>query len=162
MAREKKFNFIPASQLQEKITKDRRPTVRINKNGQMVFSRTALEEFGLLGRFISLYADPQKSALGWHIFEGSSELQDLRLRKLEKNASGTVQIGVSKLLKKMGIKLEKPLSDLLVQKYEDLTDRLTFFYVIVRDVSEDVEEEPSIFTKKEKEFIGHDLSYKQY
>lgn len=145
MTREKKFNFIPERQLDAKIVKERKPGVSISKGGQMIFNASSLEEYGLVGRFIRMYGDPEKKAIAFHIFDGANGLEDLHLKKIERNKTGIATLSVGRLLRKIGVKLEKSLRGLPIQKYEDLMDNKTFFYIIVKETVPEESEEPTLF-----------------
>lgn len=146
MAREKQFTFIPEEQLTEKRLKERHPAVSIKVSGAMHFNSAAIEEYGLNNRYVRFYADPDKKALAWHIFDGANNLEDLNLKHLKKNNAGTMVVGVGRILKKIGVNIKETIKDLLIQKYEDLMERKAFFYVIVRETNtKEPEREPSIF-----------------
>lgn len=125
MSREASFTFIPESQLTStRVGKDH--TVSINgKYGYFRLSNDYIRDNNLAGKYIKLYADKQKKAIGWKVMKETSlaALKDYRKITLyEKNIKGTIchssSIGIGSIIKALGVK-DKVYKKLPIHTYKE-------------------------------------------
>jgi hypothetical protein len=132
-----KFNFVPERQLTEEFSEysPARVTILVtNYNGQtnvtMRFSADTIKIYDLSDKLIRLYGDKQNRTIGWSILEDQMALPDLDgAHKLKLYGNGVIQLGVAKLLKSMGIRLTKTLSNLEVKKYTSPLHANEIYYI---------------------------------
>lgn len=132
MAKEKKFSFIPENQLNLPANRSILETVTISKKGLLTFSTSFTENYQLKNKHIRFYADPQKKAVAWTIFDNQeiANNSNIKLRKLVPyEPRGEIKLSIAKILSSIGVKTEKPRLKIPVKKYEDILERKTFFYV---------------------------------
>ena len=131
MSKDKKFSFIPENQLND-LNGDTSETVSISSKGLLNFSKSYIQNYDLENAYIKVYADPQKKAIAWIIFDQleAANNSNLKLRKMTPyGPQSEIKISISKIMKSIGIKFDKSRRKLPVKKYHDLLEKKTFFYV---------------------------------
>jgi len=137
-----KFNFIPESQLHDEYHAYTPAKVSIIKSIATVkdrkhsifnlrFASETVKLYDLEDKFIKFYIDKEKRVLGWTLIEGDTTLTDLsHAHKLKKNQkSGSVIIGIGKLLKAAGLNIQESLKGLEVKKPKTPLMSHEIFYV---------------------------------
>lgn len=123
-----KFSFVPERQLGKDIVESYK--VSINKGGILSFPSSSVSCYDLGGKYIRLFADLEKKVIGWTICEGKTELEvlnDARIMKTQK--FGNVNLGITKLLKKLGFPIDKPLGQFEVKKYTSPLEINKIWYI---------------------------------
>ena len=128
MPREKTFNFIPETQLKSS-SHAFQHHVSITRLAVMVFSKGAVEEYGLIGKYIKFYADPTKKTIAWTIFDRGTQGDLVGLRELKAYKNGIVQTSIGRLLKSIDVKPKGSMNKLPVFEYNDLLEKKTYCYV---------------------------------
>ena len=141
MAREKTFNFIPEMQFPDTRSKEKDPvvTATITTAKNLIFSKGAIDSLDLNGKTIKLFADPQKKAIAWAEPDGGFlGIQEIKgHHRLKANKSGTITLGVARLLASMGITdVTESYKKLKIQKWYDQMEKQTYYYIVVRKRSE--------------------------
>jgi hypothetical protein len=129
-----KFNFLPLRQAAPKEKVEF--CVTITSTGQMRFRREDILVYELEGKFVQFLVDKEKKSLAWKYYKGSPSqeaMQDLDLRQLKTNSSGTMMISVQRALSLLGAKEDVSYVNLPVRKYEAgyLSDEVS--YVVLDD-----------------------------
>lgn len=116
------------------------PTVVVNKKfGRLVFSRAAIREIGMVGKFVKLYYEPTRKIIGWRIRDKveQTEMKAWKLCKPNKT-TGTWTMGIKKMLDEFNGSLTRESYPALpVQKYREM-DKLhehtgeIFYFVEVK------------------------------
>lgn len=121
MSLQKKYNFIPEHQLNSDDNDETGYSVNISKANMLYFSGFVAKIYGLDGKIIRMYADKEKKSIAWtEIKEGDlSILKNIRKLKVD-TANNNIQIGIGKMLKHIGISIDKlPLKNIPVTQYKD-------------------------------------------
>ena len=141
-----KFNFIPEKQLNEEFRSytPAMVTLAVTKttigiNYQLRFMSETVRIYELDGKYITMYADEQKRAIGWRFIDGKTDLPELSgAKQLKVNTGLQASIGVGKLLKSAKLIPTKTLSGLEVKKHLDPLNKYEIFYIeIPREKVED-------------------------
>ena len=137
----KKIHFRPwVNEKGRPVDTDPPPTVNISrKYGTITFSKAAVRQTNMDGKFVKLFYEPTKRIIGWQTRE-KVEQQEMKTWKLCKpTASGTWVLGVKKLLDEFngGMKAES-YPGLEVQKYREMGpldqySNQTFFFIEVKE-----------------------------
>jgi hypothetical protein len=124
-----KFSFVPERQLGTE-GKDGSYRVSIMKNGVILFSKDTIDVYELDGKHIKMFADLEKKVIGWSIIEGKTHLDDLdNSRIIKRNQSGCAVLGITKILKKMGIEKGTVFHKLEVKKYKSALNTEDIWYI---------------------------------
>lgn len=124
MSKEALFNFTPERLLkkQTKTAQRKSHTATVNtKYGMLFFSSAYVRDNNAKNKFIKFYADPVKKAIAWKINNDSSLKELKEFRQLKGYTTGTSEsftIGITSLLKSMGIKDTKTFKKLEIKKYD--------------------------------------------
>lgn len=119
----KKIHFMPyvAKKGREKDT-DPAPTVTVNrKYNYILFSKSAIKEMGLDGKFLHFYFEPIKKIIGWQVRETiqQSDMKAWRLVKAPK--AGNWKTTIKKMLDEFNGRLTKVSYEALpVQRYREI------------------------------------------
>mgnify|MGYP001590125727 FL=1 len=123
MPRERKFYFLPVKELHGREPGEGNGQVSIDcERGYMRFSKRARDIFG--GKIIRLYADKNKKAIAWEVFEQGQliDLKGTHILKVHETHSGkyvskAIILGVKSALKEIG----RYASQNLKETYNQLT-----------------------------------------
>lgn len=123
-----KFSFVPERQ----IGKDSDETYKVSifKNSALRFPSEIVRVYELKDKYVRLFADLEKKAIGWQIVEGKTDLDtlsDARLMTVRK--AGIVVLGIGKLLNKLGFEKGVAFSNLEVKKYKSVLDDRDIWYI---------------------------------
>lgn len=131
-----KFSFVPERQIGQ-VSNEGGYSVSIFKSGVLCFSINTLRIYELEGKYIRLFADVEKKAIGWSVVEGKTNLDDINDSRLVKtNASGCAVLGITKLLKKIGIEKETSFFNLPVKVYKSPLNSYDIYYIELKKVVE--------------------------
>ncbi len=124
-----KFDFVPERQIgKEQAESGYRVT--IFKSGVLAFGGHVLDVYELDGKYLRLFADVEKKAIGWSVIEGKTsfdEIDDARI--LKRNSSGVAILGITKLLKKLGVEKGQLMPNLEVKKYKSALNSYDIYYI---------------------------------
>ncbi len=125
-----KFSFVPERQI-GKESDDIGYTVSITKQGCILFTSAVVRIYDLDKKFIRIFADIEKRAVGWSIVENIEGLESLKdVRQLNKNVkSGIIVVSVKKLLQKIGIEKGTKHKHLTVKTYRSPLETDNIFYI---------------------------------
>ncbi len=117
----KKFNFISEKNIGKEINMDFSYRVTVTKQNTISFNRETISVYDLEGKRIRLFADTEKKCIGWVVVDGKTSLPELNDARVihSSGANKVANIGVTKLLKIMGIQLGVLRPGIPVQKYKD-------------------------------------------
>ncbi len=126
-----KFSFVPERQLGKEVDETYR--VSIYKHAHLYFPSCAVQVYDLSGKYIKLFADIEKRAIGWQVIEGKTDLEEVSgARFMQKRGkSGAIVLGIGKLLERLGFENAKEIEfrDLEVQKYVSPLEKNEIWYV---------------------------------
>lgn len=115
------------------------------KHGNMRLSKKTLIDLGMEGKFVKLFSDPDRDAIGWQI-RSDAPVDELKIklwRLVKSNSSGQATISISGILKQFRNLEEKTYKKLEIKKYVPQNQVLdageSYFYIKVKD--NDIEEE---------------------
>lgn len=134
-----KFNFVPEKQLIKNIegsyevslyVKDikRSGKDELEKFVLLCFSKTTTNIYDLDGKFIRFYADKEKKTIGWSILEKAEGLAQLEGVRQIKASSQGIRLGIAKLIKVIGVKVESR-KKIEVKKYESSLQSHPIYYI---------------------------------
>lgn len=115
------------------------------KHGTLRLSKRTLIDLGMEGKFVKLYVDPDREAIGWQIRSDApvDELKVKLWRLVKSNSSGQAAISISGILKQFRNLEEKTYKRLEIKKYVPQNQVMdagqAYFYIKVKD--NDIEEE---------------------
>lgn len=136
-----KFAFVPERQLGQD-PKESGYRVTLMKNGILRFPSDVVNIYDLDGKYIRMFADIQRKAVGWSIIEGKTSLEDIDdARLVKKNVNGGAVISIGRMLKKLGMSKETEFKNLEVNKFKGMLQANDIHYVILEKKAEDAKEE---------------------
>lgn len=140
-----KFNFVPEKQVENK-NETGGYYVSITKSGFLYFPKEVIHVYDLAGKYIKLFVDREKKALGWRVVDETTTpevLNDCRVINSKNNGSAIFSIG--KLLSSMGVDSVKvgtkisyigmPMSNVPVEKYRAGYLEGDIYYISLSDYS---------------------------
>ena len=125
-----KFSFVPERQLNAS-SESETYKVSIFKNGQLVFPTSVLDVYELEGKYLKLFADIEKKAIGWSIIEGTTDFTELeyaRLIKKDKNQK-VARLGITKILRNLNIDTGTSFLKLEVKQYKSALQDSAIWYI---------------------------------
>lgn len=138
------FNFVPERQVKNQ-TETGGYVVTLTSRGFLYLGRGVIDIYELEGKYISLFIDTEKKALGWKIMDKETTPEVLsNCRVINPNkVTGSAILGITKLLEAMGMghmngkkfisDLKLPIKSIPVQKYRAgyLGDEI--YYISLKD-----------------------------
>lgn len=134
-----KFNFIPERQLGEVTTGNGHWSVTIiasKASPAIYFPKDMARILEMDGKYIKVFADTEKKAIGWRLIQDETTLPELNnARKITANkVSGAVILGIGRILKTLNYDLKEKIKGLLVQTYSSPLIKDDISYVVLPDV----------------------------
>lgn len=128
-----KFNFVPERQLGGNDQQITAFTASIYTNGQIVFKSDYIRIYELDNKYVRVFCDLEKRAIGWSVIEGKTELDELGdARLLKQDINGAAKLSVKKILSRLGYKeLKTSILDLEIKTYKSMMHAGEIFYVII-------------------------------
>jgi hypothetical protein len=119
---------------------DEKPFVTIQKPGNIIFPKSTLRHFGLIGKkgfFIRMYEDIDKRAFGFVIIDRTDGLEKkknirfIKIRKVEKKYSyETASTSIASYLSRLG-DVKIPSRRLFIEKHSDLLFSEDILYFVI-------------------------------
>lgn len=128
-----KFSFVPERQVGDEPSEGAGYRVAIRKNGIIYFPADVVRIYDLEGKYVKLYADTQKKAIAWTVFDKGepADMEDVRLMKRVSPKSQVVVLGIGRLLKRMGFDKGVEFPVLNVRKHIDPLVKGDMWYVVL-------------------------------
>jgi len=130
--RPKKYNFGRILMNAVGTDKSRVPVLSIGKNGQMIISKIAVQQFGLGSAFIDFVWDQEKRAFG---FKKLDRLPDNMWTKTMRvlNAdpkTNVVKVSVGRIMNALGVE-KASYTSLPIEKYQDIMEHREIYFVVI-------------------------------
>lgn len=123
-----KFSFVPERQIGKDIVETY--TVAIHKGGMLSFPAYAVRVYDLKDKYIRLFADIEKKVIGWSVCEGRTELDVLNdARQIKVQKAGNAVLGITKLLKHLGIPKDSESKHFDVKRYTSPLEANDIWYI---------------------------------
>lgn len=145
MSKAPKFNFVSERQISDTHEPSTAFTASIYGNQQIVFNKDFIRIYELESKYVRLFLDVEKRAIGFSVVEGDTDFAKLNdARHLKPDAKGNIKVSIRRLLTKIGYaKPMKPISNLEIKTYDSKEYGGTMYYVTLPPI------EISITSKKE-------------
>ena len=125
-----KFSFVPERQLGEDYGDRTGMTISIYSTGSMIFGSEIIRLYEMDGKYIKLFADVQKRAVGWTIIEGKTDLDSLNdARQIKVTDGGIATVSIGRILKKLGIEKGTKFMHVPVKIYKSLLEVNPIYYI---------------------------------
>lgn len=137
-----KFNFVPERQLFKPVYNHSAAFVKIYPAGTLVFNPEIIRLYEMKDKFIKLFADKSKRAIGWQLVEGNTVMEDLT-HQIKLNKSGIAVVGIRKVLESVGApKTGISYPRMEVKTYKGPLDSGVIYYAILPDVEHETNAAP--------------------
>lgn len=123
-----KFSFVPERQIgeDEKVGYN----VNIYGNGAIIFNGQVVDVYELNNKYIKVFSDLEKKAIGWTIIKNDTNLEELNnARVLKKTKNGNIILSVTKILKKLGWEKGMKFTNLPVKLYKSPLETDDIWYI---------------------------------
>lgn len=131
-----KFNFVPERQLRDIKSGNGYWTVTVMTSRNLYFQKEMVEILEMDGKFIQIFADTEKKAIGWRIIKDETTLDNIHnARKLNANkVSGAIIVSIGKIMEALNYKIDKTVRGLVVQTYTSPLVKESISYVVLPQV----------------------------
>lgn len=132
MPRQSTFNFIPAYQISKIVEPEKIRVSFSPKSRQLVFSRKSEEVASYPGRYVQLYADPEKKTMAWTFVTGGA-LGNLKHAVSIKLYGKSIVIAIPSSVCD-ALEMKETMKKVEVQRYKStaLLDNNDYHYITVK------------------------------
>ena len=131
MSQQTKYNFVPVTYSRPH-AHDGKAFVSINNKGSIIFNRQCIEQYNLANKYIRMYTDIPKNAIGWQVIKTMHNFKDIKNKKyrlLKPTTLNVAKISISHMLQDLNV-TGKSFYKLKIHEYTDVLYNKIYYIIL--------------------------------